>query len=200
MAIPFLSFGNPFFLPYCFLCGLNTIVMEATIFFSISVLMSLIVWNKFSNQYFWGRAKNEDLKKAVQPILFLHAFRFGGLSFLLTGVVHPGLDPAWAVPAAFGDFTAAVLALLTLVLINTRSFRPLLWVFNILGLLDLLLAFVDGPKYNIIPFLGATYFIVILYVPVLLLTHFLVFRLLLKSRARRLHPGSVAKNAFPLPK
>jgi hypothetical protein len=46
------------------------------------------------------------------------------------------------------------------------------------------LAFVDGPRYNILPFLGADYFIVILYVPILLLTHMMVFKLLYKhSRA-----------------
>jgi len=157
--------------------------MEATILFAISVLTSLIVWNSISRKYFWPRFQNVELRKAVQPILVLHSFRFGGLSFLVPGVVHTGLNPAWAMPAAFGDFTAAILAFTTLSLINTSSFKPLLWAFNILGLADLLLAFVDGPRYGIIPFLGASYYIVILYVPILLLTHFKVFKLLLKSKA-----------------
>jgi hypothetical protein len=156
--------------------------METTILFAIDVLTSLIIWNQLSKKYFWLKAKDLELGKAVQPILVLHSFRFAGLSFLVPGVVNAGLNPAWAMPAAFGDFTAAVLAFITLLLIDTRGFRPLLWVFNILGLADLLLAFVDGPRYGIIPFLGAAYFIVILYVPVLLLTHFMVFKLLLKDK------------------
>lgn len=157
--------------------------MEATILFAISVLTSLIVWNSISRKYFWPRFQNVELKKAVQPILILHSFRFGGLSFLVPGVVHAGLNPAWALPAAFGDFAAAILAFIALSFINTPYFKPLLWIFNILGLADLLLAFIDGPRYGIIPFLGASYYIVILYVPILLLTHFRVFKLLLKSRA-----------------
>ena len=157
------------------------VIMETTILFAISVLASLIAWNKVSKKYFWPQFKELELKKAVQPILFLHGFRFAGLSFLIPGVVNAGLNPAWAMPAAFGDFTTAVLALITLSLTNNISFRPLLWVFNILGLIDLLLAFVDSPRYNILPFLGAAYFIVILYVPILLLTHLMVFKLLLKK-------------------
>lgn len=157
--------------------------MEATILFGISVLTSLLVWNKISNKYFWHQFKDQELKKAVQPILFLHSFRFAGLSFLIPGVVNAGLNPAWAMPAAFGDFAAAILAFVSLSLINSTSFRPLLWVFNILGLADLILAFIDGPRYGILPFLGAGYFIIILYVPILLLTHFMVFRLLFKMQS-----------------
>ena len=158
--------------------------METTILFAVSVLTSLIVWNKIIKKYFWPRSKALELKKAVQPILFLHSFRFAGLSFFVPGVVHAGLNPAWAIPAAFGDFVAAILALLTVSLINSISFRPLLWVFNIWGLADLILAFIDGPRYGIIPFLGPAYYIVILYVPLLLLTHLTVFKLLLKSKTQ----------------
>jgi hypothetical protein len=156
--------------------------MEATILFVISVFASFIVWNKISKKYFWPWLQETELKKTVQPILILHTIRFAGLSFLIPGVVNAGLNPAWAMPAAFGDFAAAILAFITLWLINRASFRPLLWVFNILGLADLILAFVDGPRYGILPFLGAGYFIIILYVPLLLLTHLMVFKLLLKKR------------------
>ena len=160
--------------------------MEATILFVISVFTSFIVWNKVSTKYFWPRLQEAELKTAVQPILILHSFRFAGLSFLIPGVVNTGLNPAWAMPAAFGDFAAALLAVMTLWLINSASFRSFLWIFNILGLTDLLLAFVDGPRYGILPFLGAGYFIIILYVPLLLLTHLMVFKLLLKKQALQL--------------
>ena len=167
--------------------------METTILFAISVLTSLMVWNKLSKKYIWLQVKDLELKKAVQPILILHSFRFAGLSFLVPGVVHAGLNPAWAMPAAFGDFTAAILAFITLLRINSTSFKFLLWIFNILGLLDLLLAFADGPRYGILPFLGATYFIVILYVPILLLTHLMVFKLLIKNSKLRTQPIVVFK-------
>ncbi len=157
--------------------------MESTILFAVSVLTGLIVWNKISKKYLWLPYKDLELKKAVEPILFLHSFRFAGLSFLIPGVVNAGLHPAWAIPAAFGDFSAAILAFITLSLANGNRvlFRAFLWIFNILGFADLIIALINGPRYGILPFLGAGYFIIILYVPVLLLTHLMVFRLLLKS-------------------
>ena len=188
MTILFLSYGNCILKPLSFPCiSKNTLIMEATILFVISVLTSLIVWNKISKKYFWPEFRQMELNKAVQPILILHSFRFAGLSFLVPGVVHAGLNPVWAMPAAFGDFTAAILAFITLSLINRASFKPLLWVFNILGLIDLVVAFIDGPRYGIIPFLGASYYIVILYVPLLLLTHLMVFKLLFKNSTLQSH-------------
>src|SRR3569833_300376 len=65
---------------------------------------------------------------------------------------------------------------------NNTLFRVFLWIFNILGFADLIVAFIDGPRYGILPFLGASYFIIILYVPVLLLTHLMIFKLLLQNK------------------
>lgn len=155
--------------------------MQTAILFAISVFSSLIAWNKISTKYFWPHIKDRQLTKAAQPILILHLFRFAGLSFFVPGIVHPGLNPAWALPAAFGDFAAAILAFIALSLVNSRFFQPFLWIFNIVGFADLLLAFTNGPRYNIVPFLGPAYYIVILYVPVLLLTHLMTFRLLLRN-------------------
>jgi hypothetical protein len=187
MTIRFLPFGNCLSSASHHLCVINISIMETAILFGVSVLMSLIVWNKISKRYLWLRIKDRQLKEAVPPILILHSFRFAGLSFLIPGVVNAGLNHTWALPAALGDFTAAILAFATLSLVNSTWFKPLLWIFNIWGIIDLLLAFVNGPRYNIVPFLGAGYFIIVLFVPILLLTHLMVFRLLLKSRKSQAH-------------
>lgn len=150
--------------------------------FGVSILMSLIAWNQVGNRYLGFRHKNREFKTAVTPILLLHSFRFIGLSFLVPGVVNPGLDPSWAVPAAVGDMSAAVLALAALFLVRTRPFRVFVWIFNIVGAADLLLAFIKGPLDNIVPSLGAAYFIIIILVPLLILTHITVFKLLLHKR------------------
>jgi hypothetical protein len=150
--------------------------------FGVSILMSLIAWNQVGKRYFGFQREDRDFKATVTPILLLHSFRFIGLSFLVPGVVNAGLDPSWAVPAAAGDMSAAVLALTALFLIKTRSFRLFVWIFNIVGAADLLLAFVRGPLENIVPSLGAAYFIIIIPVPLLILTHITVFKLLLHNR------------------
>src|SRR5262245_20802383 len=74
-------------------------------------------------------------------------FRFVGLSFLLAGVSSEELVRSeFALPTAWGDFTAAVLALLCVVALTRRwSFAiSLVWTMNLWGTLDLLYANLNG--------------------------------------------------------
>jgi hypothetical protein len=96
-------------------------------------------------------------------------------------VVSPDLPPAWALPAAYGDLIAAVLALVALAVLKSGLGIALVWVFNLWGSADLLYAFYKGNQVGLEPGqLGAAYFIVTVLVPLLLITHGLVFRLLLR--------------------
>jgi hypothetical protein len=102
------------------------------------------------------------------------------LAFLIPGVVSPGLPSAFAYPAAYGDLATAVLALLAIATLPGRLGIVLVWAFNLLGTADLLNAFYQGNRAGIDPGLqGAAYFIPTLLVPLLLITHGLVFRLLM---------------------
>jgi hypothetical protein len=56
------------------------------------------------------------------------------------------------------------------------------WIFNIEGTLDLLNALFQGMRYAPSSDLGATYFIPAVIVPALLVTHFIVFKLLLSQK------------------
>jgi hypothetical protein len=114
-------------------------------------------------------------------LLILHSFRFVGLSFLIPGVVAPDLSPAFAVPAAFGDLGAAILALLALWALPSRLGILLAWIFNIWGTADLLFAFYQGNQAGFTAGqLGAAFYIPTFLVPLLLVTHVLVFRVLLR--------------------
>jgi hypothetical protein len=79
---------------------------------------------------------------------------------------------------------AAVLALLALAALPNRPSLALAWAFNLWGTVDLLYAFYQGNNVGLEPGqLGAAYFIVIILVPLLLITHGLVFWLLLWGNA-----------------
>lgn len=100
------------------------------------------------------------------------------------GVVSPELPRTFARPAAYGDLLTAIAALLAMATLRTRLGIILVWVFNILGSADLLHAFYEGNQtgVGIEPGLqGAAYFIPTVLVPLLLITHGLVFRLLLQG-------------------
>ena len=84
------------------------------------------------------------------PILLLHSLRHLGLMFLTRGATYPGLPPEFAYAAALGDLIAAALAFFAVFLVSRDSTwaRPLVWVFNIFGTLDLLLAITLATVYD----------------------------------------------------
>jgi hypothetical protein len=80
----------------------------------------------------------------------------------------------------------AVLALLALAVLGTRAGTTAAWVFNTFGVVDLLLAFYLGARVSLPDaqgWLGAGYFILTAYVPLLLITHVMLFRMLLRTKA-----------------
>jgi hypothetical protein len=155
--------------------------MPAQALFGISVLFSFVAWGTVARLYMWPALRTRSRADALRPLLSLHAFRFIGLAFLITGVVSPDLPLAFARPAAYGDFTTAILALLALATIRSPIGTVLVWIFNIVGTVDLLFAFFQGNRVGLeAGQQGAAYFITTVLVPLLLVTHFLVFRVLLK--------------------
>ena len=151
-------------------------------FFGTSVALSFVAWGIIAARYLWPALRNQPRARALRPLLLLHSFRFIGLAFLVPGVVSPNLPGAFALPAAYGDLIAAVLALLALAGLQSRLGIVLVWVFNLWGSADLLYAFVGLVGAEIEPGqLGAAYFVPTVVVPLLLITHGLVFRLLLQG-------------------
>jgi hypothetical protein len=151
--------------------------------FGISVVLGFIAWALVARQYIWPGLRSRPRVDALRPLLLLHSFRFIGLAFLVPGVVSPDLPNAYAWPAAYGDLITAVMALLALATLQSRLGILLAWVCNIWGSLDLLNAFYRGDQTGVglAPGLqGAAYFIPTVIVPLLLITHVLMFRLLLK--------------------
>lgn len=155
--------------------------MSPQLLFGINVGFSFLAWGIVTQQYIWPRLRDLPRPDALRPILLLHGFRFVGLAFLIPGVVSADLPPAFAVPAAYGDLVTAVLALLAFAGLGRPAGLALVWVFNIVGVVDLLHAFYLGRvSLGSDPGLqGAAYFIPTLLVPFLLVTHGLTFRLLL---------------------
>jgi len=116
------------------------------------------------------------------PILLLHSLRHLGLMFLTRGATYPGLPQQFAYPAAVGDFVTALLAFISifLVLHGSRVARPFVWLFNVVGTLDLLDAITLATVHNALPFMGPAYWIPAFWVPALLVTHYITFVILIK--------------------
>jgi hypothetical protein len=160
--------------------------MQPQLCFFVSVAFSFIAWGFVAARYIWPRIQLLDRAEALRPLLILHSFRFMGLVFLVPGVVSPELPLTFARAAAYGDFIAAILAVLSLLLLPSGGGLVFSWIFNLWGLADLLNAFYQGNHSGLLAGqLGATYVIPTLIVPVLMITHGLAFRILLRHQPER---------------
>ena len=155
--------------------------MQMQFAFFASIAFSLTAWGLVAARYFWPELRLRQRAEALRPLLILHSFRFIGLAFLVPGVVSLGLPPAFAHSAAYGDIIAAILALLALILLPSTSGVVIAWIFNVWGTADLFNAFYQANHAGLMAGqLGATYFIPTFIVPLLLITHGLGFRILLR--------------------
>jgi hypothetical protein len=136
---------------------------------------------------------------AHRAIATLHSFRFFGLVFILPGVIGPNLPPSFAVFAAYWDFATGVLALLALL---TVRIRPLFWLFvvafNLVGAVDILIDYAHGIRAGLPALagqLGAAYAIPIIYVPLLMITHFVALYWLVRPQPKAAHALDVGAAA-----
>ena len=157
--------------------------MSQQIWFFVSIAFSLIAWGVVAARYIWPELRSRPRAEALQPLLILHSFRFIGLAFLVPGVVSPDLPPAFAHSAAYGDIIAAILALVSLLLLPSAAGVAAAWIFNLWGSADLLNAFYQAYHAGLLAGqLGASFFLPTLVVPLLLITHGLGFRILLQRQ------------------
>jgi hypothetical protein len=159
--------------------------MTAQQIFGLQVLLSFVLFTLIARWYVSPRLAPLPVDRALQPLLVLHATRHMGLVFLVPTVVGGTLPASFAAAAAYGDLLAGVLALAALVALRAplpRVAMPLTWLFTVAGLLDLFNAFYQGLIHDVQ--LGATYYIPTFIVPALVVTHVMMFGLLLR------HPTS----------
>jgi hypothetical protein len=148
--------------------------------FGLQVVLSFVVYGLVAKWYVSPRLATLPLGIALPPLLVLHALRHIGLVFLVPTVVGPALPASFAVPAAYGDLLAGLLALAAMGALRAKSSIaiPLTWLFNVVGLLDLINAFYQGLSKNVL--LGAAYYIPTFIVPALVITHLMIFRMLVR--------------------
>jgi len=156
---------------------------QENIWFFVSIAFSLIAWGVVTARYIWPQLRLRTRAEALQPLLALHSFRFIGLSMLVPGVVSPELPRAFSHAAAYGDIIAAMLALLSLLLLPSTAGVATAWIFNVWGIADLFNAFYQASHSGLLAGqLGAAFFLPTLIVPFLLITHVLGFRILLQRQ------------------
>ena len=160
--------------------------------FGLSILVSFMAFGLVTRLYVWPRLQRLERDDAILALVVPHAFRFIGLAFLVPGVVAAALPSAFAIPTAIGDLITALLAIASSIALSRRaSFAlALVWLFNLWGTADLLLAYYHGVfGVPLEPgMFGAAYYIPSAIVPALFIGHGLIFRLLV-APVRQATPG-----------
>ncbi len=155
--------------------------------FQTHLVLGYVAWLLAFGAYIWPWLRSLEKWEAQRAIATLHSFRFFGLVFIVPGVVGQ-LPERFATVAAYGDFATGVLALLALL---TVRIRPLFWLFvaafNLVGIADLVADYADATLLKLPEHAGqlaATYWIPILYVPLLMITHVAALLLMVRSSSQ----------------
>jgi hypothetical protein len=160
--------------------------MDSKALIGLSVCLSFVAFGRVVWLYVWPRLQRMRREDALNALVVPHMFRFVGLSFLMPGFVSPAMPPTFANPAAYGDLAAALLAVVATLALSARASWAIamVWLLNIEGTVDLLFAYYQGLiGVGLGPGdLGAAFYIPTLIVPPLLVTHALIFWLLLRAK------------------
>ena len=156
--------------------------MNTLAIFGLQFFLSLIVWTVIARSLLTPWLEGKSQRQALFWLTLPHAFRHIGMVFLVPGVVAQPLPAAFAIPAAYGDLVTGVLALVALVVLRTgwAGAFALVWLFNVVGTVDLLNALRHR---GVASDFGAAWYIPTFLVPLLLVTHFMIFARLLRGRS-----------------
>jgi hypothetical protein len=149
--------------------------------FVLSVVGAFLASSAVAYLYVWPGLRAMPRFDALRLVAAFHAFRFLGMNFLVAGFVTPELSSDFASKVGWGDFIAASLALFAMAALSRRwsIAIPAVWIFNVWGTLDLLNAYYMGATQLRDPGqMGAGIYVPALYVPLLLVSHVLIFLLL----------------------
>jgi hypothetical protein len=153
------------------------------VYFAGSAAAGIIGWATIFATIIWPKMKQQPRVQQLKILTATHFFRYFATTLLIAGLVSRKLPSGFADPAAFGDLISLGLAYVAFIgLRRSKAGQPLLlpvWIFNVVGAADLLLAMVLGPSLVHDPGdLGLAYIIPTVYVPLLLTAHFYSLKVL----------------------
>jgi hypothetical protein len=162
------------------------ITMDNVTIFWIQILTSVFVCALVAVWYVLPALTKLSRNSALTPLLFVHVFRYVGMTLLVTDMIDPKLPREFLSSAAYGDLLAAALALASIFALrsNWRAALPLVWVANTWGFVDLLNGLRSVLQLNVPSFNLATFwYIYTFYAPLVIVSHLMIFWILIKSRS-----------------
>lgn len=158
--------------------------MKPIVLFSIQFSLSLAAYALIALWYVVPRLSKKPREVALQPLVWVHAFRMIGGTVLAPGAVGAGVPLLFQKMIGYGDLVTAFLALLALVALRARASGAiaLVWLVVIAGTADTINAIIQSMRYSVFTHaLGVNWVIVTIYVPALLVSSVLILWQLISS-------------------
>ncbi len=154
--------------------------MDVQAIFGLQFLLSLVATSLIIKWTVSSWLNKQTLTVALFWLVLPHTFRHIGMLFLVPDLQVQPIPETFAIPAAYGDLAAGILALIACIALRSAWTVALaiVWVFNLVGAIDLINAL---RQVDIAPYFGVTWYIPTFYVPLLLVTHYMIFMRLIKN-------------------
>ena len=172
--------------------------MDNVTIFWMQLLLSLVVCAIIAKWYVWPSLTKLPRNSALIPLLFVHVFRYVGMTLLVTGMIDAKLPREFLSAAAYGDLLAAALALAAIFALrgNWRVAILLVWVANTWGFADLLNGVGGVLQLNVPSFhLSTVWYIYTFYAPLVVVSHVMIFWILIKSKSWNKHSQVKVRSA-----
>ena len=140
--------------------------------FGLQFLTSLLMLSLLAKWALTPWLASQSRREALFWLTLPHAFRCFSMAFIGHAVVTNNLPNGLATAATYGGLLTGMLALLALLLLRFKwkGAVAVVWVFNVVGTIDLL-NMVRHVEANF----GPAWFIPTILVPLYLVTHFMIF-------------------------
>ena len=116
----------------------------------LNLLANTAIFYVAARLYLLPLIPHVEPQQILVPILLLHSMRHLGMMFLTRGATYPGLPSQFANKAAFGDLVTSIIAFVAIPLVLSGSglAKPAVWIFNVVGTVDLLVAITTATIYT----------------------------------------------------
>src|SRR5687767_8836173 len=158
--------------------------MNSAYLFIIQFLWFLVVWATIANLFIFPMIERLEQNDKLSVWLTPQLFRVLGLGLLVQNLA-PDLPRSFALPSAIGDCLTAFLALISIIALRQRwaSAYSFALACNIVGSIDLAIALPHAPIVKAANFLTGQWYVPVVVVPVMIVSHAMIFRTLFGHRS-----------------
>ncbi|WP_157637997.1 hypothetical protein [Flexithrix dorotheae] len=156
--------------------------MDSLVVLGVQCTFSLLVFFLIIKWYVIPEINQENKFNVLAILLLVNVFRYLPLSLFMPGQVSPDFPPYLKEIVAHGDFLSGLLALIALLLLKSkkRSAIGFTWLFSAVSIIDMVVVLALAMNEKVYQLsLGANYFTVSVYVPLLIVVQGMILKILL---------------------